>query len=123
MSEAVSTAEFDAGARGALALLALISAPGRQTKVAARPEAAAPGAFDDYERGAAEARRLLGVMAPPAGAGETGAPRRSTAEASDLSHRSAADDDPHERAKGAAEAQLLLGIKIVGEGARSGRSV
>jgi hypothetical protein len=112
MSATSFAAEFDKGAQAALALLALAGAPGRATTIAAAPEAATPDASDDYQRGAAEARRLLGAMAAPAAVGGTGAPRGPTAIASDLSRRSAADDDPHERAKGAAEARRLLGIKV-----------
>jgi hypothetical protein len=112
MSATSFAAEFDKGAQAALALLALAGAPGRAATTAAQPEAAASDASDDYQRGAAEAQRPLGAIAAPADAGGAGAPRRSTAEASDLSRRPAADDDPHERAKGAAEARRLLGIKV-----------
>lgn len=111
MSEAISTAEFDAGARGALALLALIGAPTSATKGAVRPEAASP-ASDDYARGAAEARALLGTRGEPDGEGGAAS-----------SPRSAAGVAVDERQKGAAEARRLLGIEIVGDGASSGRSV
>jgi hypothetical protein len=88
--------EFDKGAQGARALLTLIGAPGRQTKAAARPETASPEASDDYQRGAAEARRLLGIRAEPSGAGGDASSPGSAAG----------------REKGAAEARRLLGIEI-----------
>ena len=67
MSATLSAAEFEKGAQAALALLALAGAPGRATKTAAAPEAASSDASDDYHRGAAEARRLLGSHGPAGG--------------------------------------------------------
>lgn len=112
MSVTISPAELDKGAQGARALLALVGAPKSETKAATLLKTASPKASDnddDYERGAAEARRLLDVKTAPTDAAKAGAPSRSTAGASSL--RSGSDDDPRERAKGAAEARRLLGMK------------
>lgn len=114
MSEttSLSAAEFDKGAQAARALLALAGAPTRSPGVAAAAIGAESGpiarvslasasrdASDEYERGAMEARRLLGRTSAAGGSSALASLPRSTANAVD-----------GDREKGAAEARRLLGI-------------